>query len=101
MRNSNKSYRGNSKRHPKKLSGCIEVTADECQGNADKMVRRFIKRVKNEKILEEARDRKHFQKPSAIRRQKLQETKRLIQKVNKCREELLKPKDRSLFKKRK
>lgn len=97
MRNKETNYRGkrNSKGKPKQLSGCITVHMDECDGNADKMVRRFIKKIKQEKILEEVRLRTHFRKPSDIKRAKKEETKRLIEKVNKHREELFKPKDRS------
>ena len=32
----------------KPMSGVITVTAEECAGNPDKMVRRFTKKVKNE-----------------------------------------------------
>ena len=50
------------------------------------MIRRFIKKVKKEKIVEEVRDRKHYKKPSvkikekrikAQRERKRQEARRL------------------------
>jgi len=69
------------------------VTAEECHDNPEKMVRRFIKKVKSAGILEEARSRTHFKKPSEERREKKRERKRLIQKVNKQREELFKPRE--------
>ena len=40
------------------------VTAKECRGNVDKMVRKFIRKTKSEGIIEECRDRKNYKKPS-------------------------------------
>ena len=46
------------------------VHARECRGQADKMIRKFIKKVKKEGILEEVRDRRHFKKPSVKKKEK-------------------------------
>ena len=54
----------------KRVSGCVTVTADECGGNNDRMIRKFIKKVKKEKIIEEARDRRYYKKPSVEKREK-------------------------------
>ncbi len=78
---------------PKTITGCLVVTADECGGNAEKMVRRFIKKAKNEKIVEEYRERTHYRKPSQVKAEKRRERRRLIEKVNK-QNELLLNKDR-------
>jgi len=50
--------------------------------------------VKNEGIVEECRNRQHFQSESEKRREKKEDRQRLIDKVNRKREELLKPRDR-------
>ena len=46
------------------------VTAKECRGNVDKMVRKFIRKTKSEGIIEECRDRKNYKKPSIKKREK-------------------------------
>jgi|TARA_R110000822_G_scaffold16031_1_gene54935 ribosomal protein S21 len=76
----------------------VAVTADECGDNPEKMIRKFSKKVKREGLLEEMRDRMHFVKPSVVRAKKKRETKRVIQNVNKKREELFTSRD--TFKKR-
>jgi len=83
-------------RHPEKISGTVTVRAEDFGDNTDKMVRRFIKKVKNEGIVEEFRSRTHYVKPSDRRREEKRQRKRLIQKVNKQRQDLLKPRDRFL-----
>ena len=63
----------------RKKSANVVVNARECRGNHEKMIRKFIKKCKKAKILEQVRDRRYFKKPSdtkrhakqaAIRRQK-------------------------------
>jgi ribosomal protein S21 len=80
----------NRKNH-KELSGVVEVTAEECNGNVDKMIRRFAKQVKKERIIEEVRDRSHFKKKTIIRAEAKRNKRRLINKVNQRREMLLAP----------
>ena len=41
---------------------------------ADKIIRRFIKKIKKEKIMEQARDRRRYTKPSTIKRLKRKRT---------------------------
>ncbi len=57
----------------------VLVTARQCRGNHEKMIRKFIKKCKKAKIIEQLRDRRYFKKPSdqkrhakqaAIRRQR-------------------------------
>ena len=72
----------------REFNTCVTVTAAECGGNAEKMVRKFSKKVKKEGIVEEYRERSHFIKPTFIRAEKKRAKKRLINKVNKRREEL-------------
>jgi small subunit ribosomal protein S21 len=46
----------------------VIVNARECRGNHDKMIRKFLKKVKREGILEEVRERRYYMKPSEKRR---------------------------------
>lgn len=39
-------------------------------GNVDKALRKFKKKVTNARILEEYRSRQHYEKPSAVRKRK-------------------------------
>lgn len=80
-------YRKN--RQAKKIQTFISVTSAECQGNNEKMVRKFIKKVKRDGILDEFRERTHFKKNSVIRSEKKRKRKRLIEKHNKQQNELI------------
>jgi small subunit ribosomal protein S21 len=79
-------YQKRNRKQP--IRTCVSVTADECGGNPEKMIRRFTKKVKKEGIMEECRKRSHFIKPTTERSERKRAKKRLIQKVNKKREEL-------------
>ena len=46
----------------------VEVTLRSVKGNQDRLLKRFMKKVKKERIIEEVKDRRHFEKPSAKRR---------------------------------
>jgi len=48
----------------------VKVTAKECRGNVDRMIRRFIKKAKREKIVEQVRDRSYYKKPSVAKKEK-------------------------------
>ena len=74
------------------------VRAQDNNGDPERMIRRFRKLVKAEGIIEELRNRRYFKPPSEKRREQKEERQRLINKVNRRREELLKPRDR--YKKR-
>jgi len=86
------------RRKNKPLEPCITVRAEDNNGDVDRMVRRFRKLVKMEGIIEEQRNRRYFKAPSEKRREQKEERQRLINKVNRRRTELLKPRDR--YKKR-
>ena len=70
------------------LRTCLTVTADECRGDADRMVRKFIKKAKKEKIVEEYRERRHFVSGSQKRAEKKRQKRRIIKKHNLRMEEL-------------
>jgi len=50
----------------------VVVNARECRGNHDKMIRKFIKKCKKEKIIEQLRERRYYKKPSDVKRHKKQ-----------------------------
>lgn len=55
----------------------FKVTAKECNGNHEKMIRKFIKKAKRERIIEEIRERKEYKKPSVMKREKSERARRL------------------------
>ena len=46
------------------------VTSRQCRGNVERMIRRFTKKVKKERIIEEVKDRRYHKKPSVAKREK-------------------------------
>jgi len=63
--------RQNRKTRPQiksKRSVNVEVFLDESGGSFDRMLRKFIKKVKKEGIIEKYRDRMYYEKPSTKRR---------------------------------
>ena len=50
----------------------VSVNSRETRGNVEKMIRRFLKKTKKEKIVEQIRDRKHYKKPSVKKKEKRQ-----------------------------
>ena len=59
-----------------KKASNVKVTSRECRGNHEKMIRRFIKKCKKEKIVEEIRDRRYYKKPSDKKREDLKKAER-------------------------
>ena len=51
-------------------AGHVVVYARECRGHPDRMVRKFNKKVKKERIIEEVRDRRYYKKPSEAKKEK-------------------------------
>ncbi len=80
----------------KVINGVLTVHLEETKGDSERLVRRFIKKAKNEKIVDEVRERRYHKKPSERRRERLEERDRKLQKENRKREELLKPRDRTI-----
>ena len=52
----------------KRKGANVVVNARECRGNHEKMIRKFIKKCKKAKIMEQIRDRRYFKKPSDAKR---------------------------------
>jgi ribosomal protein S21 len=61
----------------RKSSTNVKVDSRECRGNHEKMIRRFIKKCKKAKIVEQAKDRRYYKKPSVEKREKRERTARL------------------------
>jgi len=58
----------------------VEITPRKNE-QPERMIRRFIKKVKKEGILEEVRQRKYFVKPSEVRRKQRKERKAVMRKA--------------------
>jgi len=48
----------------------VSVTARECRDNPHIMIRKFIKKVKKDRLLEEVKDRRYYKKPSVAKKEK-------------------------------
>lgn len=57
------------------------VTADECNGDLEKMIKRFSKKVKKEGIIAECFERRQYTKPSVLRRRKALRRKSVLNKL--------------------
>jgi len=69
----------------KKKKSNVSVTSKECRGNHERMIRRFLKKTKKEKIIEQIRDRRYYKKPSVKKREERAKAER-----RRAREELKK-----------
>jgi len=49
----------------------VKVTAKECRGDVNRMIKKFIKKVKKEKIIEQVRERRHYKKRSELKKEKI------------------------------
>jgi len=58
----------------------VTVTARECRGNNDKMIRKFNKKVKKERIIEQVKDRRRYKKPSIAKKEKRARAERVRQR---------------------
>jgi ribosomal protein S21 len=47
----------------------MKVSLDEVDGNAEKMIKKFLKKTKKMRIIEDCFDRRYYIKPSAKRNQ--------------------------------
>ena len=48
----------------------VKVTARECRNNNERMIRKFNKKVKKERIIEQVKDRRRYKKPSVRKKEK-------------------------------
>jgi len=64
----------------------VEVKPRHRDEPVEKMIKRFSKKVKNERIIEGVLARKRFEKPSVKRRREKERKKRLLQKLHRERQ---------------
>tara|TARA_Y100001970_G_C14069974_1_gene768902 strand:+ start:189 stop:434 length:246 start_codon:yes stop_codon:yes gene_type:complete len=48
----------------------VIVTARECRNNNERLIRKFNKKVKKERIIEQVKDRRRYKKPSVVKKEK-------------------------------
>ena len=59
-----------------KKSAHVVVKLSQCNNNVEKMIRRFIKKTKKERIVEQVKDRRRYKKPSEAKREKQRKAER-------------------------
>ena len=59
-----------------KKTSNVSVQSWQCGNNAEKMIRRFIKKCKKEGIIDEVKDRRYYKKPSVAKRDKQKRAER-------------------------
>jgi len=62
--------------------GHVEVTLAECHGDMHRMIKKFMKKVKNEKIVEDFRRKDFYEKPSVTNARKRKRRKKVTQRLN-------------------
>ena len=69
------------------MAGPINVEVRLRNGESvDRLIKRFIKKVRKEEILDEYRERKYFEKPSVKRRKEKAKRKRIAQQTQRERD---------------
>ena len=54
----------------------VTVKIGECRGNQERMIRKFIKKTKKERIIEEVKNRRAYKKPSVAKKEKRRKAER-------------------------
>jgi ribosomal protein S21 len=67
----------------------VEVSLREVRGDVNKLIRKFMKKVKKERIIEDYLDKRFYEKPSVKRRKKKLQKKRNAQKAEQERNKKL------------
>ena len=81
------------RRGPRKISGVLKVSIEDPGiKNVDSMVRRFNKKVRKEGIIDEVRERRRFTPNSVKNAERKRAKRRLVEKINRKRNELFNPK---------
>ncbi len=55
----------------------VSVNSKETRGNHERMIRKFIKKTKKAKIIEQVRERRYYKKPSIKKKEKIKRAARL------------------------
>ena len=75
--------------------GCnVSVSSKECRGNHERMIRRFIKKCKKERIVEQYREKQRYKKPSERKRDKRARAERERKRQELKRKRLLEKRSR-------
>ena len=67
----------------------MSITVEVRGGNLEKAMRVLKKKVQKSGLIKEVRDRKYYQKPSEIKREKAKERSKTIRKAQKVNDEML------------
>ena len=67
----------------------VEVSLKDVRGNTDRLIKRFIKKVKKEKIIDKVKERMYYEKPSAKRRRENIKKKENARKAQKEKKQLV------------
>ena len=67
----------------------VEVKPRYHNEPVEKMIKRFAKKTKKEKIIEQVLERKYYEKPSVKRRKKAKKRKKILEKLNRVNRENL------------
>ena len=59
----------------------VEVRLEETRGDQNRLIRKFMKKVKKERVLEDYLDRRFYEKPSVKRRREKIRRKRILKKL--------------------
>ena len=73
----------------------VGVTSRECKNNTERMIRRFTKKVKKARIIEEVRNRKRYKKPSVAKKEKRIRAQRMRLKEERKRERMQQKRNRN------
>jgi small subunit ribosomal protein S21 len=65
-----------SKKRP--VNAQVHLRRDE---SPESLIKRFMKKVKNEKIIDEVRDREYFEKPSVVNARKRKRRRNVMKKL--------------------
>ena len=63
----------------------VKITPKNRHESSDRMIRRFIKRTKKIKLMDELRERRHYVKPSEIKRN--EKRRRIAENAKRARQE--------------
>jgi len=58
----------------------VKVHARECRNNNERLIRKFNKKVKKERIIEQVKDRRRYKKPSVVKKEKRARAERARQR---------------------
>ena len=73
------------------------VSLKECSGNVERMIRRFTKKVKKERIIEDVRDRRYHKKRSVAKKEKRIRAERRRRKEERKRTRAQENRDRKKY----